>query len=140
MDSTGRSTSRHAASDGWPEAFWMAREKMARLLAEISWGEKMSKMMKMHAAVEEWNLEHDADSRALLGDIRGSAAKEEAARAGGCCWPAEDHRHTVTARTVGALALTRRRLQEACTAGVRREARGADCSHMCQLTETGIRR
>jgi hypothetical protein len=36
MDSTGRSTSRHAASDGWPDAFWMAREKMARLLAEIS--------------------------------------------------------------------------------------------------------
>ena len=91
----------------------------------------MSKMKKMQAALEEWNLEHDADARALLGDIRWSAAKEEAARAGGCCCPAEDHRHTVTARK-------RARFYAAAAAeglqrtGVRGEEGGerADCSEL----------
>ena len=92
----------------------------------------MSKIKKMQAALEEWNLEHDADARALLGDIRWSAAKEEAARAGGCCCPAEDHRHTVTARKRARFYAAAAAAEGLQRTGVRGEEGGerADCSEL----------
>jgi len=52
MDSTGRSTSRHAASDGLARSVLDGAGEDGAAAGQDILGEKMSQMMKMHAAVE----------------------------------------------------------------------------------------